>query len=422
MMNMVTSLSGLPYKKQRWLFTEEQLVFILIFLVLPLFDMANGVLVVRKIISEGGFASPSQLGRLCGTLLLLWICFRQKISIMPWVLIALYLIPVELYAGFIHQEPIAVLFGFVSSYKVLYLVVVCMVLNNSLQTKEQAHLFGKYLKLNLILISGSLIFSQITGLGNSTYGYGFGTKGFFSSGNGIGVYMGVCSLLLFSLYRYKVYTNISHIWFIVFAVATALIGTKTAMLFSLLQIVVIMWYSRFRIIWIVLLLIAAVSLLPTAIDVLSVVFDIVLKRYQASDDLVTFLGSGRIGYVQDALDVFNEQKLYAMRMVFGSGSFLSFQDPRFVVQYDTLETDLFDVLFMYGIIGVLLYLSFLISIAVRLFRYPLLLLSFFLLFFHSIIAGHVLFNGQSSTALAMFFAVAIYMKRRRGMALAEKTN
>lgn len=403
----------------QWLLSETRLIFFLIFILLPLFDMASGVLIVRNIIPEGGLASPSLLGRMAVMAMLLYVCFRRKLNIAILAVVALYLLPVEFYSGFLHQEPRAVIFGLVSSYKILYLVVECMVLTALLSTRAQAESFGFYLKCNLILISSSLIFAQITGLGNSTYGYGFGTKGFFASGNAIGAYIGICALLLFSLKQYKVYTHVNQAWFLIFAISTALIGSKTAMLFSALQLLVMMWYSRFRLVWVALFVTILLFLLPKLIDVFSVVFDIVVKRYQNADSIITFLGSGRVGYVEGAFEVFNPQEHHILRMIFGSGAYLSYQDPRFAIQYDTLETDIFDVLFMYGIIGVMMYVGLLLTILYKLVRYPLMVLGLLLLALHSILAGHVLFNGQTSACLAMFIAMASYLHKTRSRTIVE---
>ncbi|WP_351124390.1 O-antigen ligase family protein [Shewanella sp. T24-MNA-CIBAN-0130] len=391
-------------------FSIKGMILFLLFIILPLFDMVNGFLVVGDYLPEGGLASPSQLGRLSATMILFLVCIFKKLNT-GWVFLLYYLIGIEIFYGLQHLQTYGVMYGIMSAYKIVYIVLTCIVLKFYLKNERDYRLLGKLLKWNLYLISGSLFFTLFSGLGNSTYGHGFGTKGFFASGNGIGVYMGVMTLIMFAFKKYKIYENVSTVALVIFALSTGVIGSKTAMLLSLICLFCLMWFSRYRSVWLVLGVVGFILILPKVYEVFNVVFDVVVKRYEASESLIMFLGSGRIGYVEGALHVFLAQSDVNLRLLFGSGAFVSYQVPEIAI-YDTLETDLFDVLFMYGIVGVSFFLTFLVYIVFSLRKHFIFLLAAVLLFSHSIIAGHVIFNGMSSFAIVVLFIISNILKKR----------
>ncbi|WP_158088302.1 O-antigen ligase family protein [Colwellia chukchiensis] len=398
-----------PQRKEATLF-EKKVVFTFLFLLLPIFDMINGFLVVGGYISAGGLASPSQLGRLIATAILLFVSYRYKLNII-WAVIVVYPLCVEVIAGFIHLNDYGFLFGVMSSYKLIYLFFMCLVLSFYCQKPADISLLAWFLKLNLLMISCSLVFSLITGLGNETYGYGFGTKGFFASGNGIGVYMGVCSLIMLGFKQYGLYQNVRSSTLVFFAIATAIIGSKTALVFSLILLFLLVWYSKYRYLAMIITIILFIWGLPKLIEVFTVVFDIVIKRYELSESLLAFLGSGRVNFVEEALDIFYGQESIVTRLIIGSGAFLSFQNPLHVSAYDTLETDIFDILFMYGIVGVTVYLLFFIRLTFLLKHYVIFLLAAVLLFIHSLVAGHVIFNGLSVFVIAILRVLGRYLSQ-----------
>lgn len=77
-----------------------------------------------------------------------------------------------------------------------------------------------------------------------------------------------------------------------------------------------------------------------------------------------------------------------------------------MIGYDTLETDIFDVLFMYGFIGLIFLLSIYMYILCRLRKEKLLLISALLCILHSVFSGHVIFNGMSSLCIMVLFVLA----------------
>lgn len=99
------------------------------------------------------------------------------------------------------------------------------------------------------------------------------------------------------------------------------------------------------------------------------------------------------------------------RWFIGAGSYVSFQDPTAVFQYDTLESDVFDIFFMYGLAGVVAYCQMFAYGAIMLKKHIYFLLTWGLLFMHSLFAGHVIFNGMSITILAFFLAIGVSIRQ-----------
>lgn len=391
--------------------TLSKLLLICVFIMLPLFDAINGYLVVNGVLSEAGIASPSQLGRLLVSILLLYLVFEKKLGVVP-ILLLCYLLIIEVVSGLIHQTPYGFTYGIVSAYKIGYLIFLTIVLLHYAKTITGMMQLGQFVKFNLIIIASLLYFSTLTGIGNSTYGFGFGTKSFFASGNGLGLYLGVSTLFLLGLKRYEL-VSINNKILLFIIVSIALIGSKTALVLCLVNLIILMISSKYKVLFMALITILAVTILPTIVEVLSTVFDVILKRLGSSDNIIMYLASGRVDYVSEAFETFFKSDPNSLRLVFGMGAFTSFQSPELVTKFDTLETDLFDLLFMYGFISILFYLSVIFFTLYYLRNYKILFVGMLLLSLHSIIAGHVLFNGMSSVCFALFICVANYLNKNK---------
>lgn len=344
-------------------------------------------------------------------MLLLYIVYKRKLGLLPLIII-FYLFLVEMVSGISHQSQFGVIYGVMYSYKIAYLILLVIVLSSYLKEAKDVWKLGKYFSYNLLIIAGLLWFSTITGIGNSTYNAGFGTKSFFSSGNGLGLYIGVGCMFLIGLKHYGLFF-ISTKRLLLIALSTALIGSKTALILCLGNLMIISLLSKYRNIIIVLFFIILAFLLPKIISVLSIIFDVILFRLEKADNVFIYLGSGRIEYVADAFRQYLNSDPSIFRHFIGAGAFTSFQNPLDVARFDTLETDLFDLFFMYGLLSVIYFLSLIIFVLYKLRRYKIFLLSMLLLSLHSVIAGHVLFNGMSSVCFALFICISGYLSKTR---------
>lgn len=401
------------YIKTKWKLSYCRLLLICLFILLPIFDAINGYLVVKGVIASAGLASPSQLGRLMVTALIFYILVSKKLTVLP-VFLLLYLLTVETFSALYHQSQYGFTYGIVSAYKLGYLMLLTIILKHYTKTEEGINQLGIFLKYNLIIIASMLYFSTITGIGNSTYGFGFGTKSFFASGNGLGLYLGIGSLFLIGLRHHKL-IHFSHRSLLYIVLSIALIGSKAALILCAINLLCLVMLSKYRTSFIVVFSIIVFIFLPTIIDTLSVLFDVIFRRLNNSDNLILYLGSGRIDYVTDAFDVFFQGDPNPFRLLFGMGAYTSFQNPLFVREFDTLETDFFDLLFMYGLLSVISFLGIIGVVLFKLRKYKVLFLGMLLLSLHSIIAGHVLFNGMSSVCFALFICVASFLSKKRGL-------
>ncbi|MGI1999989.1 hypothetical protein [Shewanella frigidimarina] len=382
-----------------------------IFILLPFIDAINGYLVIKGLIATSGTSSPSQLGRLMVSVLLAYLIIAKKLAAWP-IFLFVYLFTVEVFSGLFHLNQYGFIYGVISAYKLGYLILLTMILIHYSKTTEGMLQLGKLVKYNLIIIATMLWFSTVTGIGNNTYWAGFGTISFFASGNGLGLYLGVGVLFLIGLRECKL-VSISYkmLFFLIFSII--LIGTKTALVLCMTNIIVMVLLSKYRISIIILCALLLTFYLPKIIEQFSIMFVIILKRFEGSDNIVMFLGSGRIQYVIDAYEIFLKNDPSIFRYLFGMGTFISFQNHLTVTEYDTLETDLFDLFFMYGLLSVLFFLSTIGFVLFQLRKYKILFLGMLLLSLHSIIAGHVLFNGMSSVGFALFICVSNYLSIQR---------
>lgn len=398
---------GRAASSRRIVLKKHTFVMGFIFLALPLFDMMTGFLVVGGFMAQGSIGSPSQIGRFLATLVLLYVNFGSRIPAI-WLIIVAWLVLIETVAGLQHNQIFGVIFGYVTISKLLYMYLLFITLVRYVQ--DHGAPLAKYLKYNLNLINGSIVFAYATGLGNSTYGWGSGTKGFFASGNGLGVYVGVATLVLLAMRRYRYYDTVGTPTFVLSLISLVLVGTKTSFILALTVLALLLWQSRTRILLIPIFISAIIYGWNTIVYQMSIFFDIIIMRYKNNDSITEYLFSNRDNYVTGAFAEIYQQDIGVLRWVTGAGSFVSFQDPAWVEFFDTLETDLFDILFMYGMIGVIGYLL-LLGYGIKLhLKHPYFLLSIGLLSLHSIIAGHVLFNGMSSTLLIVIIAIGVLLK------------
>jgi len=353
----------------------QRCILIYLFLGLIICDLLNGFFLDAGLISEGGLASPSQLGRLCALLFIVtaFYIYRWPVSILC---VGLYFILIEISSGLIFPNINGFKYGLIVSYKIIYLILLLAFFNCIVRYDNAQLLVTQLLKANVLLIISAIFFSYFTGYGMSTYSFGPGTKSYFASGNGLGVYLGAAGLILRAVH-FRVF------------------GKQLNKLYIVLSVLALLVFG---------------SLLG---DELLKAFEVVALRYQNSESLIAFFASGRDDYTNDAVKTFLTQDISALRFLFGGGAVLSFQDPYGYVIYDTLETDPFDVFFSYGFIGFLLYLFFAFYVLLKSKRAGLLMPAL-LLTGHSLVAGHVLFNGMSVFlwAVCYFYVNVIPLKLR----------
>ncbi|ELJ8793790.1 O-antigen ligase family protein [Vibrio cholerae] len=386
-----------------------------LFIILPLFDMLNGYLVVNGAIDEGGVASPSQLARIVAVILLLITMYVDKINITIPILISSYILLVETFSGLFHHSVFGAIIGLTNAYKIVYLILLMFCLKNIINNRSDLEYMASMMGANLYIISCSIVFALITGLGNSTYGWGGGTKGFFASGNSLGIYLGAMSIAYLSLYKFNIISNRAFLFFPIVIFSILMLTSKAAIISSMLVAIYWVSFTKYRLPFYFLIFIVISFYLDDILIRLLSLFEVIISRFENSDSVFSFIASGRNEFVSSAIDVFFSQEPNYFRVLFGAGSFISYQIPNLNISYDTLETDLFDVIFMYGLFGCCLYLLFFSFYIYRLVMFLPLLVGFILIFGHSLVAGHVLFNGMSAIVITVYIVLSHSLKEVRNV-------
>lgn len=388
--------------------TLDEIILILIFYLSPFFDAITGFLVLNGIMSEGALATPSQLGKFL-TVFLLFIQILKngdKNTICITAFFSAYIIILEFIFCLYYKTPIyGLLYGFVQLYKVLYLIL-CFFFLKKLLVKKQISAIDliKFIVKSAINYSIILLVTTLLGINTSTYASGtFGSKGVFASGNGLSIYLGFSSFIA-AFYYFNCNRTIKNlISFLLIWICGTIVGTKASIVFLFINIIVILFYSKTR--YRILILFFIVFSFTFLLDRFSTIFDVIIYRFNHADNIYVFLASGRDGYRDNAFKLYDTSGIKAMRIFFGSGAFVSFRTNLSDMKvFDTLERDLYDVFFMYGLNMLFIYLLFL----VRYFFYGFLhnkkyfSIGFACVAGYSLLAGHTLFNSMSGLGLVFF--------------------
>jgi hypothetical protein len=375
----------------------RKIFIVLFFFAAPFVDALTGKLIFSKVISEGSLFSPSQLFRFLLTVFSFYF-LKSKELIFVLTVICCFLI-IELISLSFHQNFTGFLLGLVYSYKLVFIVLVFLVLKPIFLNYTQYSLL-KYIVVSGFLYAIILLFSIVLGIDEATYNEGaFGSKGLFASGNGLSLFLGVSSVLSFSFYK-KEKTLVSFFYYLILVISTVLVGTKASIFFLVINLLLILFASKknFYILGASTILFLLIYL-EKVINLFSIAFDVIILRYNNSPSLIQFLASNRDNYIKDAFEVFGNSSFQSLRIIFGSGVFLSFRDYKnLTLPYDTLESDFFDILFSYGILGLIVYLTIIFwgiynSLKNRNYIF---FIAWSALCFYSLIAGHMLFNSMAN--------------------------
>lgn len=391
----------------------------LLFYIAPFIDSLSGALVLNGIIPEGGAGSPSQLFRLFLILISIIIIKKSRKIFFAMLLVIFYIILVEYYFFMVHGSIFGYIIGIVYASKLVYLILIftSLYILSKFGTLTYMSLL-KYFRNSIFITSMLLVIPFFLGIGFNTYAEEtFGVKGFFAAGNGLGIYMGIG--LLLSIYYWKITREkYSLIISLVILFSTIIIGSKTAFVLSIIGLIslIIMLKNKYVSFFSALIVLFSFYMLYEQItETINMVFDVIVLRFNNSESLLSFIFSNRDVYFMDALSTINFDGFLLLRVLIGFGIYISFRNP--FTQHngmDTLESDFADILFMYGIVFLCLYLYFIFYILYKsiMTKQFFLGIIFFLLMIHSIMAGHILFNGMSGI-LVPILSFTILMKTKR---------
>lgn len=377
-----------------------------LFYLAPIVDCLTGVLILGGIIPEGGAGSPSQLFRFFLTLLVLKFSTLSKKYFYFTLSLLAYIIAIEAVSSIFHQSVYGLTIGMVYGSKVIFLVLIFTSLKIFInQGIIDVFEVIEYFKKCVVLTSVLLIVPFFLGIGYNTYAEGtFGFKGFFPSGNGLGIFMG--SGLLFLIYAHRITVDRYSYHKILLALfGTAIIGSKTALLFVFVGVMMLLIFvlnKKASLVIVSFAFVVFLYYLPMIIELFDLVFDVIVFRYNKSDSLFSFIMSARDDYFISALNDYRIDGLYILRVAFGFGAYTSFRNPSNAYStIDVLESDFADLFFMYGALTLLCYIFALFYFCYLSIKKKELILGLIFMFIslHSLIAGHMAFNGMSGVLL-----------------------
>ena len=232
----------------------------------------------------------------------------------------------------------------------------------------------------------------------------FRTTGLFSSGNGLGVLFGVFSIILLHLKNVKQELDwrYNFLYFNLLLVLI-LLSTKASIVFLILNFLVLfLRLKRSKKVRLSGLMAIALYYFGDTLKLFfETAFELIIFRYTHRTSLTSFLLGGRENYFDDAWANMESWSYFFLRLLFGGGSFLSFElSDSYSMRYKMLESDVSDIFFMYGLLGLSALLLF-IRWSFKGLRSGdnVLVLGLFVFYMHSFLAGHTLFNGMSILGL-----------------------
>ena len=387
----------------------------LIFLLNPFADALTGYLVGKGMMSENAAFSPSQIFRLFLTMIL-FVQLKYKQKFYFFLVTVFYLLIIEIVSFLLHQYPPGLLNGIISSYKLSFCLLFYLVIDNYVQNnKIGVSDIVRYFILSATIYAVIILISNILGINFDVYGDGLGSKGVFTSGNGLGIFIGVAGL--FSLYAYLSERKKKEIIrLILFLYVLVNLLSKAAIILTLAILLISFYYSKR--VYKFIIIVGGIALLAYynsyVIELITTTTSVVTYRYEHADSLRHFLLSGRVEYMDYAFEQYSLDGLLLLRLFFGMGYFVSFRNPYSNSFWEGsssfLECEAFDMFFMYGLLGLLLYISLFIYILKKAMRIKgkytsIFKIAWIVIFFHSAFAGHVLFNGMSIIAFVTILIV-----------------
>lgn len=389
-----------------------------IFIAMPFVDALTGFLINRGMLTIGSVGSPSQLFRFLLTILLVAqirrpVHFYMVLIMIGWISI------VEYINLTLHGRLDWLMVGAVYSFKLSFGFIVYFVFKEYFARKELDYRsLQNYIINSAALYTLLIIISDILGISTNSYvGAELGSKGIFADGNGMGVFLGVCLFVVLDRYVTQ-----KRFWDLVLflLMGKVLLGlmSKAGVLFLGIGLILLICKQNLKV---KLLMIAGIALilliwLQPIVNILEQSLYMILWRLERTDTWWKVVLGGRELYLQEAASYSYANLIQFFKLLIGGGYRLSFRDPSSAL-FDPegvfiIEADFFDVFFMYGIIGFIIYLI----VFFRGVRTPkvkgldILKWGWILLFIHSAFAGHVLSSG---IALLIMPCLLLMMENRK---------
>jgi hypothetical protein len=270
------------------------------------------------------------------------------------------------------------------------------------------------------------IFLKLFGLGFPMYimnSLEIGSKGYFYAGNELsGVLLVLCSFLL---YWHRLFNN--KISFIIIAILSLLTGiyvtSKTAILGTM---IIIIWFfifdprgKKISIKKIFSYLLVFFTIIPLSLYFIIKYLETSALMQRVSYhwnelDVYTFLLSNRNTFLNDFIKIFKEKyNIFEMILGVGQTTFETLNNDHII------ELDFFDIYFVYGLIGVILFISYITFVLIKSYIFSLNKSYSFaqysksiatVLIILSFLSGHIFNSGMAAVYIGCVFSLMYYKK------------
>ena len=287
-------------------------------------------------------------------------------------------------------------------------------------------------KMNSIIITNSLIFSfsimvsYFTGFGLEGYeAYYESSKGFFYGSNPVGL-LGLIFLIYLTFYNSS--KNKTKNIFMIFLVLSVLYisGSKTLLLYA----VIMVFFALYKLLTLkslklnLLIAFSFLSIVMLIYENKSIKESIWTNRYEKRIvssylqfqkqnitmpilfDAYAYITPGRAVDAYEAMKYLNQ---HLEKVVFGTGHY--FKTYKLWGYKNSIESDLFDTIVIFGIVGFLIILFPLVYIITRTQGPGKFRILIIIILLYGIVAGHVLYSPMASGMFALFCGVNYYDER-----------
>ena len=395
----------------------------LIFFVNPFVDALTGFLVLGGRMSEGALGTPSQIFRMILSIIMLF-QLKSTRQLYFYLCIVLSLIIIENFAFIHHLQPMGFVSGCISSYKISFSFLFYFILHKYITNKTLSiDKLIKYFIISALIYSSIVLISNFFGFNYGSYADGVGSKGLFTSANGLGIFIGTASLV--NLWQY--YSTNKRIYLfgsLVFLYVLLNILSKAALLISIVTIsIFLIKLSKSKLLLIIgFFLCISLYYGHYILDFIQDISKILVWKWTYSSSFIDFLISARSQYIEYAISEYSLENTLIYRLFIGGGYFMAYKNPFsefFLLDGASsfMESELFDMFFMYGLLGCAFYIFFFFKGLKHLRNSQfnnasILRTMWILLYFHSAFAGHVLFNGMSILAFICLYVIIEFQSKK----------
>lgn len=390
------------------------------FALLPV-DMLNGILLKK------GINLPMSIGQLYKLIILAFLFFRfifkPKLLVFSLGLTFLLFLPSiyqavkQLNAEFLFDDIIKISKYLAPLFSFLFFV-------DFIKRAEEPGIrkLIKLARFSYLVLAGNILLKYV-GLGSPMYEFGsIGSKGFFYAGNEISALL----VILSSIIAFNLWQNKKRVQYFLFWAFTLFIGltisSKTgvvgiALVFLLIPLKrpsIKLSIGRLMFFLGAILIVIPLAFYLSWKFIQGTAFYIRLQYFSAKFDLWTFLLSNRNVFFYDAYKKFITE-YSVIEKIFGVGQ----GQYELINNGSIVEVDFADILFAYGIIGLLYFLIIMVFLLIQAMRFSknnkyifanfVLLMTLVLLAISST-AGHVFSSGMAAVFIGLLFSLMYYKR------------